>query len=140
MSFRGRSQAVALLIAMLIVCGCGKSGPAKYNVSGVITFKGEAVPDGIVQFFNPKVGSSGVDLESDGSFDFTSVGGLETGEYQVFVEPPPAFLSPPQMGGPPMEKPKEYPNIPQKYRQAATSGFKVTVDGKKTDLKFDMLP
>jgi hypothetical protein len=140
MSVRGRSFLATSLAITFLVCGCWNSGPRKYPVAGVVTFEGQPVPEGTVQFFSPKVGSSGVPLEVDGTFSFESVGGLQAGEYKVFVSPPELHTTPPPAGGPSMEKPKEYPNIPPRYRQAATTEFKVEIDGEKKDLEFDMKP
>lgn len=140
MPFRGRSFALTSLVMILVTCGCGPSGPRKYPVSGVVKFKGDPVGEGTVSFFSPKVGSVGVELDIDGAFNFESSGGLEEGEYKVYIDPPSPFTSPPGPGGPPMTKPKEYLNIPQKYRQAATTEFSVVIDGEKKDLEFDMKP
>lgn len=40
---------VCVVIALLLT-GCGRSGPAKYPVSGTITFNGAPLPDGSIVF------------------------------------------------------------------------------------------
>lgn len=42
--------ALAGLFAMLFFTGCGQSGPATYQVSGLATFAGNPIPDGWVVF------------------------------------------------------------------------------------------
>lgn len=140
MSFRNRRLAAACLSVTFLVCGCGPSGPATYPIAGVVKFNGQTVGQGKIQFYNAKVGSAGVALAQDGKFDFTPVGGLQALDYQVYIEPPQHITTPPPPGGPSMEKPKDYPNIPQKYREARTTEFKYTVTGAKKDLEFDMKP
>lgn len=133
-------SAAACLAIMIVVSGCGKSGPTKYPIAGVVKFNGQPIQEGQVTFHNPTVGSAGVPLKPDGTFDLSTAGGLQALEYQVYVEPPPQFTTPPGPGGPPLDKPKVYPNIPQRYREARTTEFKVTVTGAKKDFVFDMKP
>jgi hypothetical protein len=140
MSFKNRRLAAACLSVTFLICGCGPSGPVSYPISGIVKFSGQPVGEGKVVFYNPKVGSSGVPLKTDGTYDFATVGGLQALDYQVYVEPPQQFTTPPQKGGPPMDKPKEYPNIPAKYRQAASSDLKYTVSGAKKGVEFEMKP
>lgn len=68
--------------------------------------------------------------------------GLQEGQYRVYVEPPQEILTPPPMGGPPMTPPKQYPSIPEKYRQASTSGLLATVEPKSSGntFTFDLKP
>lgn len=125
----------------MIVVGCGKSGPEKYPVTGKMTFQGQPVGEGTVQFYNPAVGSVGVKLGATGEFSFAELGGLVSGDYSVYVEPPEQYTTPPPAGGmqnlPP---PKEYPNIPEKYRQVITSDLKAPVKSKPNKFEFDMKP
>jgi hypothetical protein len=120
--------------------GCGKSGPPKFPVSGAVTFKGTPVTEGMVTFFRAEDGAYAAVLDASGSFVVDS--GLREGQYRVYIEPPPTVLTPPPPGGPPMDKPKTYPNVPEKYRQAATSGLLATVEAKSSGntFKFDMQP
>lgn len=52
--------AAALACCVLWLCGCGESGPARFHVSGQVTWQGEPVPAGMVTF-SPDVrqGNSG---------------------------------------------------------------------------------
>lgn len=135
------ARASVLLLILPLVAGCGSSkDPPKYPVKGKISFQGQPVGEGTMQFFSPTVGSSGVKIAATGEFDFKEVGGLTEGSYQVFVAPPEQFTTPPQAGGPPMTPKKEFPNIPPKYRQAATSGFTAVVKSGDNKFEFDMVP
>lgn len=129
----------AAVVFCLLSAGCGKSGPEKYPVTGKVTYQGQPVGEGTVQFHNPEVGSFGVKLSATGEFSFAEIGGLTAGNYKVYVAPPEQYTTPPPPGGlqnlPP---PKEFPNIPEPYRQANTSELSATVKSQANKLDFDM--
>lgn len=133
-----RSLTIVMLGIACFAVGCGKSGPSKFPVSGTVTFKGTPVTEGMVSFYSKDGGSISAFLDGSGSFVVDK--GLLEGQYRVFIEPPPEILTPPPAGGPPMTPPKLYPNVPEKYRQASTSGLLATVEATKSGnvFKFDM--
>lgn len=46
--------------------GCGGSGPKTYDVSGKVTFQGEPIPEGVIQFSpDSSQGNSGVALTAN---------------------------------------------------------------------------
>ena len=65
--------AVALGITVVIV-GCGKSGPEKYNISGTVTYQGKPVPAGQI-LFQPDV--------SQGNKGPSCVVGIKNGHYDA---------------------------------------------------------
>lgn len=129
-----------VLLGVLAVTGCGKSGPPKFPVAGKVTFKGTPVEEGMITFYRQDDGAIAAMIDGSGSYVVDS--GLREGQYRVYIEPPPTVLSPPPAGGPPMDKPKTYENFPEKYRQASTSGLLVTVEPKSSGntFEFDMKP
>ncbi len=118
--------------------GCGDGAPPKFPVAGAVTFKGQPVTEGMVNFYRQDGGAIAAVI--DGSGKFVVDRGLREGQYRVYIEPPPTFMTPPPPGGPPKIAAKTYPNFPEKYRQAATSGILATVEPKGNMFEFDMKP
>jgi len=117
--------------------GCGPGGPNLIVVSGDVRFDGEPVSEGTVTFFSKQSGAAPVaELNTDGHFEFTD--GIPAGDYAVVIAPP--FVE--QAAGVPItEAPKEYPNIPQKYRSDTTSDLKATITDEKFEpLRFELTP
>jgi hypothetical protein len=116
-----------LVALSLSVIGCG-SGEVRGKIAGKVTFQGEAVSEGIVAFQNNEMGiHMTANPEPDGRYEIVTAKGrgLPVGTYQVSVCPPPPPFPP--IGSTVIPPPKPYPNIPQKYRDANTSGLTLTV-------------
>ena len=112
-----------------LLVGCGSDGREVLTVSGSVTFRGEPVKEGTVSFFDPKTGKAGVaELDSSGRFEAE----LETGSYQVTVEPP--EISSGDGDG----EEKKMPNIPEAYRSSTTTTLKLKVDDDVDGINFNM--
>ena len=79
---------VTLGVTMMII-GCGKSGPKKYNISGEVTFQGKPVPVGQV-LFQPDIsqgnkGPSCVVAIKNGFYDTSTSGSGHIGGAHVAV-------------------------------------------------------
>lgn len=122
----------------LILCGCGGGDSLeKFPVSGKVTYKGEPVQEGDVNFRNEQAGGGGA-IDPTGSFEVE--GGLPAGKYTVYITPA-IKMEPPTFGKDGTASPKapDAPNIPQKYRLPATSGFEVTVESRpNADIELKM--
>ena len=70
-----------LLIGLILVLGCGESGETKYVVRGTVTYQGNALERGTINFFPKKGKPFGGPLQRDGSFEFR----LPAGDYDVAV-------------------------------------------------------
>ncbi|MBN2291123.1 MAG: carboxypeptidase regulatory-like domain-containing protein [Pirellulales bacterium] len=130
----------ALVCLVLAAClpGCKKEETLG-AVSGKVTFKGQPLTEGVVMFVNKAKGvhmTAPVDAEGNYKVVMAKGAGLPPGEYQVTVNPP--VLDAP-MGAGPVQIPV-YPNIPQKYRNAKTSGLTLTVTEEGSTLNIDMQP
>jgi hypothetical protein len=136
----GNCLSVILLSVIMTAAGCGKAGHPKFPVSGEVTFNGSPVTEGMITFYRADDGAHAAMI--DGSGNFIVDPGLREGQYRVYIEPPPHVMTPPPAGGPPRDKPKTYPNFPEKYRQASTSGLLATVepDSAGNVFDFDMKP
>lgn len=126
-----------LIVGLMLLAGCGDGEPSRIPVTGTVTFDGEPVTEGTVTFFSRSTGvADGAPLNSEGRFEFAD--GLPAGEYVVSVAPPP----PEEVAGAPSAAPpKEYPDIPQKYRSDVTTDLKATVEeGSSEPLRFELSP
>jgi hypothetical protein len=133
--------AVSLLAGCgLMLSGCG-SGEVRGRISGKVTFQGKPVPEGLVCFDNDDKGihMSG-DLKSDGTYEIITAkgAGLPLGKYQACVRPPVQPLSTEAVRR--SLAPKEYPDIPKKYRDATTSNLSLDVKEGTNQLDIDMKP
>jgi hypothetical protein len=95
----------------------------------------------MIIFSNPKKGVyMTAPLKPDGTYVVTSAAGpgIPLGKYAVTVSPP---LQEPVMG--PMLQalpPKQYPNIPPRYRDPKTSELSLDVQEGENSLNVDMQP
>ncbi|MCA9116767.1 MAG: carboxypeptidase regulatory-like domain-containing protein [Planctomycetaceae bacterium] len=130
-----RSALAALSLVLLAGCG-GSSEVAKQPVTGRVTFDGEAVTEGTVNFFSPETGAgASAPLDSTGSFKMEE--GIPAGTYKVSIQPPSQEVA---AGAPEPENPKEYPNIPEKYRSDTTSGLTANVTDGENSFDFPLAP
>lgn len=123
-----------LLVFLLIGSGCnGGGGPSFDNlvpVSGTVTYNGEPLEQGVVSFapIDPR-GQSATGKVTDGKFTMqttVSAPGVIAGKYKVMIE----SIDTPDRA--PSTNPNDlYPKsinlIPEKYRDAATSGIEIEV-------------
>jgi hypothetical protein len=124
---------LAILLVLGVLLGCG-SAERPIAIRGKVTFQGQAVSEGTVQFSDPKTGHGAeMELAPDGSYQAT----LPRGAYSVAILPPLLMVS---KGGPVDPQFKKVRNIPQKYRSTATSGLTADVSSDKTVHDFDMRP
>ncbi len=128
---------VATLFPLLIVlAGCsGSEVRPSGTVSGTVTFGGEPVTEGQVQFNSEELGVGAL-AKLDSAGKFTIEAPLALGKYTVTVLPPP--LPAPEEGVEP--EIKEYPNIPEKYRTESTTDLTAEVKEGDNHFPFDMKP
>jgi hypothetical protein len=129
-----RAAVMAVLVSMVVLLvGCGPT-EKPIAISGKVTFKGEPVTEGSVQFVEDRTGRGAqVHLEPDGSYQAT----LFAGEYKVAVTPPYLVDNSSGMPNPYYKKVK---NIPVKYHSTDTSGFTATVAPGKTTHDLALVP
>lgn len=130
---------LASSLVLILLSGCGGDGaPPRYPVSGKVTYQGQPVPEGIVNFIKVGGGPEAATLNADGLFDFKTIEGLPAGDYLVFIIPPETQITPPTPDRPNAPA-KQFPNIPKKYRLAASSELTATVAAKdENKFEFDM--
>lgn len=87
-----RTQRIALAavgLLLMATLGCGRGGSAGYQVSGKVTYGGQPLPAGSVQF-EPDAGASGLcamAVIENGTYT-TTTGGVSGGKYLVRINPP----------------------------------------------------
>jgi hypothetical protein len=121
--------------------GCGGSGPALGKVSGKVSFQGKPLTEGTITFASQEKGPTiTAKIGPDGAYRVkTAKGeGLPPGRYEAWISPPVVELPVGMVKE--MPKPREYPEIPAKYRQARTSGLTLTVEQGDNTLDVDMQP
>ncbi len=130
-----RIGAVAAVLALATAAGCGGGdAEATGSVSGKVTFKDQPVTEGTVSLYDEKQGTAGGGkIESNGAY---RVIGLKAGEYKASVSPPMDRETSSDPNNPP--KPKDMPNIPEKYRKFETSGLSITVKDGTNELNVNM--
>ena len=113
----------AALLASISFSGCGGSRLGTVPVKGKVTINGQPVKKGTV-FFQPVDAAKGRPARSgikpDGSYAASSLDNdqaIGPGEYKVLLMPPAMEVG----------SPAGKASIPQKYRDANTSGLTITV-------------
>ncbi len=115
--------------------GCSNDRPEIVAVSGRVTFQGEPVSEGVVLFVSETSFGTSAGIETDGSFTLLSHygQGIPLGQYQVAVTPPDDDEE--EDASPAIDS---YPNIPQKYRDLATSELVFTVTEGENHFEIDL--
>jgi len=111
-----------LALTLLLAAGCGTSGPARYPVSGTVTFNGQAVPQGQIVFM-PSDGSAPPDAGSivGGKYSLRVSAGKKRVEITADRE---TGKVDPVMGAAPRES-----YIPARYNSESTLNVEVTPAG-----------
>lgn len=127
-------------LAVAHLAGCGSTAPGNSAVSGTVTFDAKPAGPGTVTFV-PTDGSGNTatgNVDNSGYFEMSlhkPGDGVKPGTYKVAV----TIIKTPAHGD---DKGNLFPPTylsPEKYMNADTSGFTVTVEpGKSSKVKFDM--
>jgi hypothetical protein len=125
-----RFVVLALLVGSLGLLGC-KGEMTRRPISGQITFKGEPLDHGRIQFFtttDPPLPVGGALIEN-GSYTMPAEFGIEPGTYRVRIdslEPDPNYKPKP---GEMMSLPPSRNRLPDRYHDKSTITVEVTRDG-----------
>ena len=117
--------------AITLLSGCGSDqGPERVVVSGLATYNGKPVPDGIIRFVPDKSASKPMmaTVIKDGKYNAEGLGGVPTGTHKVQIEAMRAVRRgpPPKPGEPaPLHADGLQQYIPQKYN--AKTQLEITV-------------
>lgn len=128
-----------LLVIAICAAGCTKSdNPKTYPVTGKVTYRGQAVANGIVLLTPDENGHAATgNLEKDGTFELTTFqkgDGAVPGKYQVAVQVFPAEGA----GLPGAEFAGKPPPVPRKYMSADSSGLTAEIKESDNHLEFSL--
>lgn len=126
------------VMATILLQGCGESASSRVEreVTGKVTFQGQPVTEGTVQFEDSANGHGGsAGLTADGSFSVT----LSEGSFKVAVLPP-TEITPDTPQSPGGEVVKDVKNIPPKYRSLQSSPLEAQVSAERLTHDFDLTP
>lgn len=129
---RFHSTTLGMMFLSLIMVGCGGADNAKKrgSVTVTITHDGSPVTEGEVRLTMTGKGEAAIGkLNESGQVELTDV---VLGNYTVAVLPP--ELATPDNPAPR----KDYPNLPEKYRDITKSPLKAEVKAGGNDFTFDL--
>lgn len=133
-----RLVTVAGLIGALVCAGCGDASKRYHEVSGAISFKGEALADGTVQFFavGEKPFLAGGAMIHDGEYRLPAEHGLRPGRYVVRISSPERVTPPPNAGQDVMNVPfLSRERIPARFNTQSTLTIEVR-SGERGEFDF----
>ncbi|MEM9353078.1 MAG: hypothetical protein AAGA92_08695 [Planctomycetota bacterium] len=122
-----------MLLAGLVltpIVGCD-TGPRTFSVEGSVTYEGEPVRGGLINFVASGGKPLGGGLGEDGTFRFE----LPAGTYEVRVATPVKFPDDYVEGQPLPELPP--PQVPERFGRYGSSGMSLTVTGDEDPQKVD---
>ena len=122
-----------LLLASILLTGCGSGGPSTGSFEGKVTLKGQPVSGSKVSLISSGSGAGAIlNIGADGSFKSTDP--LPVGTYKVALVP-----APPEPMAPGTKAAKAAPSlIPDKYQKVETSGFSAEIKAGKNSTSFDI--
>lgn len=123
---------LATLALLASGCGSGDGGPAKYKVSGAVTFNGEPVKEGQI-IFTPTESGAGPEAGSikDGRYSVQSKGGKQKVTIEASREVPGMTQSDFKGGTVPVKE----GYIPEKYNKNTELTAEVKKGGGTVDFK-----
>jgi len=139
-------------VSLLLVTGCGESGPTLYPVTGTVTFESKPVDGAEVVFISDSGALATGTTGADGKYSLVSGTrpGAAPGSYKVTVTKQrttgtmPTNPTPEDMAKMVKEKtmPKVESLLPLKYSTPQSSDLSVTVtnDKSKNDIPLDLKP
>jgi hypothetical protein len=130
-----------LLLGFLLIAGCGKSVPATFQVTGMVTYQGKPLPLGSVMFVpeakTAQAKTSAIDASGHYRLD------AAPGRYLVQVQMAARLRGQPAPGGegPGVNVPEVDWLIPEEYSHFQTSGIEVVVEpGKANQINLSLPP
>ncbi|MBI3463294.1 MAG: hypothetical protein HY000_09580 [Planctomycetes bacterium] len=116
------SKARYILMLLLVLIGCGPSGPVMVPVSGTVTLDGQQMPDGTIYFKTILAGSVDEMQIKDGKFEgMVGVGGRRVEVCRYGLGPPIKFGA--------GELPNKIETLPARYNYESELKATVTEEG-----------
>jgi hypothetical protein len=119
-----------VFVAALVLAGC--AGKPMGNVSGKVTYRGQPVTRGTVQFYDPEQGR-GASGPLDASGAYTLSAPISPGNYKVYIQPP----LPEQL--PPGTRQKAVAfEVPKQYQDANSTPLTKAVTPGNNDIPIEL--
>jgi hypothetical protein len=115
--------------------GCGDSGIKKITVNGSVEYKGKRLSSGMLQFHGPDGAYSASMIQTDGTYIMTDV---VPGETKIAVMNTPQGTDSSSGKGTSSAKGPPPIELPDKYRNADTSGVKYTITPETRELHIEI--
>jgi hypothetical protein len=117
-----RLALVLISLSLAASVGCG-DGENTTTVTGKISFNGQPVTSGIINFLPDGGRPLGGGINADSTFSFE----LPPGNYQVRIDSPPPYPEGWKEGQPPPKLPPR--QVPEKYANFNSSGLTANITG-----------
>lgn len=128
------TRPVFVVLGMSVLC-CGLPGCRGTDegqlITGTVSFRGQVVPRGIINFIGPDKVPLGGPIGPDGTYECR----LAPGQYTVIVSAPALPEGDWKDGDPPPEGP---PAVPAKYGRPQTSGLSARVGDQDKTIDFPL--
>jgi hypothetical protein len=120
------------IVVVVLISGCGRSGPERIVVFGEVTHAGEAVAKGMIRFQPIEGTDSPVSFGpiKDGHYRVVALGGVMPGTYQVQIRSYQPTEGPGQRFGPPPTQ-----LLPEKHNK--NSEIKITIKSGDNRVEHD---
>ena len=130
--------ASATLLAFIAsVSGCGPKELARYPVAGAVTWKGQPVKSGTINFRSDDGKHVGTGTIADGKYTIPAISGLPAGKYAVAISYPDPKIPAPRPDEPPGQSGPVREMLPAKYTQG--NELKADLKDLPNDVNFDLL-
>ena len=127
-------QPLPILLAIVLVAGCEKPGPIRSNIIGTVSYRGEPLTTGEVQFFSAGGGEpSRAVIGRDGTYRMSET---LSGQYRVAITTPTKPAAGKKASARPNAPTPVY--IPNKYAKPDTSGLTANVPETNTTIDFKL--
>ncbi len=130
-----RLSAFALGLAVL---GCGPSEPRRNPVSGTVTWKGQPIKGGTINFRSDDGKHVGTGTIADGKYEIPAVSGLPAGKYAVAISYPDPKIPAPRPDEPPGPTAAVRELLPAKFVQGTDPTMKADIKDLSNDVSFDL--
>lgn len=131
-----RSLSLCLVASCFILwagSGCANKGIKKITLKGTVTYEGKPVTSGLLKITGPHNSYAAASIQESGRYEITDV---VPGELQIGVMETPQGSGSSSGGG---SGPKVTPlNLPEKFRDPATSGVKYTITEATKELNIEL--
>lgn len=130
-----RYATMLMLTGVFLCASCSRrdTGPPRYPVSGVLTYKGKPISDARISFTSSELHVRlAADTNPDGTFEVrtATADGLPVGEYSLTVRPAP--------GGDEENINMNRPEIPKRFWTAKTSDLRRSVEEGQNSIELSL--